>query len=281
MNRTGARAGTTRQDLLPKIAGIGYNPRTMDKIRPISPKNLPFILLPLLALAAYAGTFHGAFFFDDYLHITANHHIRTLGNLPRFFLEGGVADFYVGGTGYRPMNYASYALNYAVAGYNVWAWHLFNIILHSANAVLVFFVGRAVLREAGRGDGFALPLVAAAAFALHPVQTQAVTYISGRAVLLASLFYLLGFLAFIACRNTTGARRIIWTAAAAIAYLLGMLSKEMAVSLPALRYGVHVSRWNAVPREAEGDGVCIYRFFCGARLVPACKKGYPRLRGGP
>ena len=101
-------------------------------------------------------------------------------------------------------------------------------------------------RSGARGAG-AAGFAAAALFALHPIQTSAVTYVSSRAGLLACLFTLLGFVSFLRYREGgagPAAGRLAWGAAAPAFFLLGLLSKEFAVVLPALMavYDVVVER---------------------------------------
>ncbi|HLB25695.1 MAG TPA: tetratricopeptide repeat protein, partial [Nitrospirota bacterium] len=114
------------------------------------------------------------------------------------------------------------------------SFHVLSFLLHAACALLVFLIARAAFsRQEGGVPAFAVPLACALVFALHPLQTSAVTYISGMAVLLASSFWLLGLFSFIRFRE--GARpAYLWLPLSVLSYGLGLLSKEMAVSLPAV-----------------------------------------------
>jgi len=194
-------------------------------------------ILFVLTLAAYSGSFKADFHFDDYHQIVMNQNVRDAHNIPRFFIDATLGSYDPQLTGYRPVTYASFAVNYAVSGNRVWSYHVFNILLHFFCAYMVFVVVGSVLREAGRDDGFMLPLAVASVFALHPIQTSAVTYISGRAAMLASLFTMLSFYAFLKLRShgeAAGRRRIIWGLLSPAFYFLGLLSKEMAICLPLL-----------------------------------------------
>ena len=189
------------------------------------------------ALLAYSNSFQGAFQFDDYNQINENPYIRDLANVPRFFYDASIgSDWtqFAGLTGYRPITYSSFAFNYALGAYAPAGYHVFNFSVHFLNSLLVFFMVDAILRASGREKRFALSLLSALVFAVHPVQTGAVTYISGRAALLASFFYLLAFLCFLSFRRSGGSPAGKAAGAAApLLYLLALFSKEMAVSLPA------------------------------------------------
>src|SRR5512143_1876890 len=105
-------------------------------------------LLLALAFPAYSGSFKAAFHFDDFHQLVDNQHMRSLANVPRFFTDAGLASFASDLKGYRPLTYASFALNYAASGYGVSSYHAVNFALHILCAFLVFLVVRAVLDEA-------------------------------------------------------------------------------------------------------------------------------------
>src|SRR3990172_2770395 len=157
--------------------------------------------------------------------------MKDPGNIPRFFTSAEMASQMEELRGYRPLTYASYALNHAISGDGVTGYHIVNFLLHLANILLVFLAVGAVFRKSGREDPFYPALFAAAVFALHPVQTGAVTYLSARSALVASLFYLAAFYVYV--RHRESGKTCLLAMSAGL-YLLGLLSKETAVSLPAL-----------------------------------------------
>ncbi|HLB25699.1 MAG TPA: hypothetical protein VJM83_05165, partial [Nitrospirota bacterium] len=202
-----------------------------DKFHALSPgTRAAALVIFILSLAAYSGSFHAGFHFDDINQILENRHVRDIGNVPRFFADAALASGIPGRIGYRPVTFSTYAVNYAIGGYGVSGFHIVNFMLHVLNALMVFLVTGAVLKKTG-ADSPGLPLASALIFALHPVQTSAVTYVSGRSALLASLFCLLSLYSFIRLREA-GARpaRYAWWAASLAFFVLGLLSKEMAVS---------------------------------------------------
>lgn len=188
-----------------------------------------------LALLAYSNSFGTGFHFDDYHQIVNNQHIRQLGNIPSFFRDASAASYELGQRGYRPLLYASFAVNYAVNYYWGPGYHEINLLLHLLNSLLVFLIAGAVFRAGGRERAFWPATIAASLFALHPVQTSAVTYVSGRSALLASFFCLASFLCFALFRSgAKGRRRVFLTFLAAAFFFAGLLSKETAICLPAL-----------------------------------------------
>ena len=150
-----------------------------------------------LVLAAYAQSFSVPFLLDDITTIPANASIRQLWPLgPVLFPPPEV---YSAG---RPLLNLSFALNYAVGGTAVRGYHIANLAIHLAGTLVLFGVLARVFllpRLRGRFGAVATPLAGliAAAWALHPVQTISVTYLSQRAESLMGFFYLLTFYCFL------------------------------------------------------------------------------------
>ncbi len=176
------------------------------------------VLLAALTLLVYLNSLRNEFVFDDIGLVVKNATIRDLRNIPRILWTHGHP-------AYRPLRTASYAADYFVFGLNPAGFRAVNIALHVLNGALVFFLFRALL-SAPRPA-----LLAAILFAVHPIQTEAVAYISGRRDLLFALFYLAGVVCFVRYRETERLRYLVLTG---VAYLLSMLSKEMGISLPLL-----------------------------------------------
>jgi len=199
-----------------------------------------------LTLLAYSNSFNAGFHFDDFHQTVNNKNIADLANLPRFFVAPELGSAHHWNKGYRPVTHGSFAVSYALAGGAVWGYHAVNFLLHFINALLVFILVGSVLKRSGHMAYYYTAMAASAIFAVHPIETSAVTYISGRAVLLATSFYLMSFLAFIRYREHGGYG---WAAAAPLLYMAGLLSKEMAVSLPVMMFAYDVL-FTAKPRRA-------------------------------
>lgn len=188
------------------------------------------VVLVAAVSAAYANSFHGPFVFDDKPSIIDNESIRHLGSLQVL----AAAPDAVTTTG-RPVVNVSLAINYAIGGLNVGGYHALNLAIHVFAALTLFGLLRRTLmlpalapRFASAASGLALSV--ALLWALHPLQTESVTYVVQRAEALVGLFYLLTLYCFV--RATTTVRASAWYAAALAACALGMASKEVMVSAP-------------------------------------------------
>ena len=172
-------------------------------------------VLAVAVLLAYFNALTGVFQFDDYNVIVNNPAVHSL------------AAWRDSMPGIRPLLKFSYALNWAVDP-GPFGFHLFNVLVHAANAVLVYRLLRALSEE--RAEAQWAPLVGALLFALHPVQTEAVSYISGRSVSLMALFYLCSVLAWL--RTDRAENPASWRVFSAGLFGAALLVKETAVTLP-------------------------------------------------
>lgn len=188
-------------------------------------------LLVLLAVgAAYRNGVTGPFVFDDFAAIVENTTIRNFGTALTPPTDRGVP---VSG---RPLVNLSLAVNYHWSGLDPRSYHKVNVALHALTALLLLGVvrrtlGQVPLRERFASAATAIATAVAACWALHPLQTAAVTYISQRAEVMVALFYLLTFYAFLrmlAATRTASA----WGGLAIIACAAGMATKEVMVSAP-------------------------------------------------
>jgi hypothetical protein len=186
-----------------------------------------FALLAALVLIAYSNTFTAAFHFDDNPSIVDN------GSLRHLTWDSFVGQF----SGTRPIVNLSLFLNYQLSGMNVIGWHIFNIGFHIANSIFVYLLILWTLNlpslsmRYGGGRSKRMALFGALIFALHPIQTESVTYIISRTELLATFFYLAAFLFFI--RGILSQKFGYYIGCFFMSFL-AMGSKEWAVTLPAM-----------------------------------------------
>jgi tetratricopeptide (TPR) repeat protein len=175
----------------------------------------PFLLLAGAVVAVYLNSFRGVFQFDDYNVIVDNAGVHTWGA-------------YLAGLphGIRPLLKFTYTLNWT-SGLGLFGFHLVNVTLHAANAVMLFLLAS---RIGGPSVSRFAALLPALLFAVHPVQTEAVTYISGRSVSLMAFFYLGSLLAYLRGREQ-GSRSLLYLASPFL-FLLAAASKEVALTLP-------------------------------------------------
>jgi tetratricopeptide (TPR) repeat protein len=177
-------------------------------------------LFALAIAAAYANALDHGFHFDDWHVIEQNPHVRSLANLPRFFVDPNTTSVLRENKELRPLVMATLALNHAVSGDRPWSYHVLNVLLHW---IAVCLVWRIVRDHLWLGSD-AAPVAAAAALvvALHPLNTEPVNYVSARSALLTAVFYLAAF--------DAGVRRR--SLASALFLVLALLSKAIAVTLP-------------------------------------------------
>ncbi len=183
---------------------------------------LPLVLV-LAGIAVYATSFDGAFVFDDNRHIIDNPRIRT------------VVPPWTAMSGRRPILDLTLAANYAAGKLETRGYHAVNLTIHILAAMTLFgVVRRTLLRPLCRKRYVtAAPWIALATsliWLVHPLQTQAVTYIVQRGEALMGLFYLLTLYCVI--RGADSPRRAAWYAAAVASCALGMGSKAVMITAP-------------------------------------------------
>lgn len=190
---------------------------------------LPLILLAVAAMLPYLNSLGNGFHWDDHHHVLENPAIRQLETIPRYFTDPATFSRDPGIQMYRPLLMVTYALNHAAGGYRGWGFHLVNLGLHLLSTLLLYQLLLLTLPPpGGRWPAFA----AAAVFAVHPLNSQAVNYISSRSVLLAAALLLLGLVLSLASRNSG---RKLLVLPAAIVFFLALLSKSTAiVAIPLL-----------------------------------------------
>ncbi len=212
-------------------------------------------VLALVALAAYGNTFRVPFLFDDAGSIGDNPTIRHLWRIWRVLAPPNGHGLTVGG---RPILNLSLALNYAVSGLHVWSYHALNLLIHILAGLTLFGLVRRTLQVAAGGP-VALPAArrwttrtvrlpgagalleadllafgAAHLWLLHPLQTEAVTYIIQRTESMMAFFFLLTFYCFVRSLQSPRPRR--WRILAVIACLLSVGTKEVSATIPVLLF---------------------------------------------
>jgi len=189
---------------------------------------LPIALPIALGIVVYINVLPNGFVFDDMTTIVHNAHIKDLAkNFPAFFN----LDYFKiaqAEVSYRPIATLSYFLIYALFGLNPLAFHLSSLLLHIFNVIAVYALVD-IIRRNKRSS-----LIAALVFACHPVLTEAVNCISYNEDLLATFFYLLALLLYIkaGARNNPSNLPIYFFSL--VYFFVALLSKEMAITLPAI-----------------------------------------------
>ncbi len=186
-----------------------------------------FILILVFGFSIYSNSLRNSFHLDDDIFIIHNISIRNIWNWPAIW-QNFNSRFITG---------LSFAFNYDIGGLNVFGYHMVNLLIHIANAFLIFFFVRHLYqtpyfvhhKRQPAGNPTVLALLTALVFLAHPVQSQAVNYISQRAASLAVLFY---FLALVFYLKWFRYYHRQYYAAALVSAVCAMLSKELAFTLP-------------------------------------------------
>ena len=181
------------------------------------------VLLAAAVVGVFSSGLHGQMMFDDYRGIVANSDIAHFPDVLR------------GST--RPLTELTFFLNYAFHGAAVVPYHVVNILIHALAAMLLFGIVRRslLLPRFSRRYAYAAPWLAAiasAVWAIHPLQTESVTYIVQRAESMMGMFALLTLYAFL--RGSTESRNPRWLGLAVVSAVLGMLSKPVMIVVPLL-----------------------------------------------
>ncbi|MFP4369904.1 MAG: tetratricopeptide repeat protein [Candidatus Kapaibacterium sp.] len=194
-----------------------------------------FLILTLSVLLAYSNSYDASFQFDDEPNLLEapeyqNYDIYTKSDIWFDILE-------------RPVSHITLTWNWVNHGMDVVPYHIFNVIIHLLNVWLVFLFLLYILsfksaannhiRDNRHYIAFAVALI----FALHPLQTQTVTYIVQRMTSMAAFFYILSLFAYVAGRQNhikekLNGRTILLYIAALLAFLFALKSKQSAISLP-------------------------------------------------
>lgn len=182
------------------------------------------LALACLTVAVYAVALNSPFQFDDRGAIVRELSVHSL--------SGALAGL---AHSLRALLKLSYALSWALGGGASWPFHVFNLLVHLLNIELVMRLYTAATRRELRWP-FAglLPggVVAGVLFALHPIQTEAVTYVTGRSASLSTCFMLLGLACYVA--GARSGRRLYGWLLAPLAFVLAMATKETSALLPLL-----------------------------------------------
>jgi Flp pilus assembly protein TadD len=190
------------------------------------------LLLGLAVIGAYWNSLAGPFTFDDQVSVLQNTQIRHLWPLWDALSPPG-GGWPVSG---RPLVNLSLAVNYAIGNLNVRGYHVANIGIHLACTLLLFgLIRRTPATAAGLTRGPAritdhLAFICALLWAIHPLQTETIDYISKRSELMMSLCYLLTI--YGSLRAAGAARQGGWFAISVVASAMGMACKETMVTAP-------------------------------------------------
>jgi len=195
---------------------------------------LPLITLCAATLTIYLGALRGGFHYDDSITILGNPHLEHW----RTFV--GHLDHMV-----RPMLYATFLLDRLLYGANPAGYHFLNLLLHLGSGLILY----RLLTRAVPDETSSIPFWTALLFLIHPITTETVTYISGRASGLMAFFYLFAFFLYIKASEHQDAMKIrrLYLSGAVLSLILSLGSKETAVTFP-----LALLLWDLLIRRLRG-----------------------------
>src|SRR5439155_1767367 len=225
--------------LLPPPMILGVSTHNQDQARRARDDGADYIAVGI-ALAAslpFLPSLQGQFlYWDDVTNFLMNEGYRGLGwPQLRYMLTTTLLGHWI------PLTWLTLGVNYALGGMNPWGYHLGNLLLHSANAVCLYFIARRLLASAS-GETPARVIesmparvgaaFAALVFAVHPLRVESVAWITERRDVLSGLFFLLSILFYLRATDGGAFIRGRWRTASLLAFAAAFLSKSIVMTLP-------------------------------------------------
>lgn len=199
-----------------------------------------FLLLGLV-FVCYANTLNAPWYFDDLIRIVNNRAVHLNELTPaalKASLDPAAGESHSQSAFFRPVAMASFALNWLFSGSDTTGFHLVNIAIHFLTAFVLYQTILVLMRAPQVPNDLAAQahcsaLLASVLWAIHPIQTQAVTYIVQRTTSLAGLFFVAGMWGYLKARTAHQPRqRLFFFIGAGFFYLLGMGTKLNTAILP-------------------------------------------------
>ncbi len=222
----------------------------------------PYVQVALLAfvcLGIYSNNFVHEYFLDDFHFITGNPSLRSLANIPSFFVDPSTLSILRAHADYRPVLQASYALNFWMGGYDTAWWHATQILLHFVCVVGLYLICKRILRQlpdsAPERHGLAfVPMLAALVYALQPTASGVVNYLTARSSLLTAAFLFMSLVVYMVPREEERYRRTPWIAT--ILFTFALFTKVEAIGCLAVFFLYEVwqtARASEHQRQFFGD----------------------------
>ncbi|HMQ69179.1 MAG TPA: tetratricopeptide repeat protein [Ignavibacteria bacterium] len=234
-----------------------------------------YIIIIVVTYLVFQNTLENNFVFDDESVIIGNTSIKDLSNIPKFFTaEEGFHK--VIGRYYRPVISSTYALDYSVWELDPYGYHLTNIIIHIISCLLLFkILSTLFFRYKYRN---LISLFSTLIFAVHPIHTEAVSWVSGRTDSLVTLFFFASFLFYIEFTRESDSSRseksdktsvkknYLYLGLSLFFYATGLLTKEMIVTMPVI-----ILLYDLVYRKKDIDyikeNIISYVLFFGVTII--------------
>ncbi len=198
---------------------------------------LPIVALIVISGFIYSFNLSNQLFWDDDDWIVNNNFVHDVSwsNIKFWFTDNALAGIGLKSNYYRPFLFFTFALNYIVAGTKPLIYHLTSNVVHIFSGVLVFWLVREVFKRK------LLAFLVAILFLIHPLQTEAVTYIAGRGDALVAMFMLLALVLFYRAETRNEGWLAINKILSLIFLVLGLLSRETGIIFPVLAVAFYIS----------------------------------------
>ena len=206
-------------------------------------RNIFSILIILsIAFLSYFNTFTNSFHFDDFKYIVNNEGLKE--DFQHVFLSYlcfPTCHDILSNLSNRPIIFYTLHLNHSLGGFNVFGFHVVNLTVHIITCLLIFLFAKEILsinRFLKTSDQskikLNIPLISALLFAVHPINTQAITYITGRTTSIAVCFYMASFLFFIKGVRQNLPWKILFYALSIVFLIMGYGSKMIILTVPVM-----------------------------------------------
>ncbi len=192
---------------------------------------LTIFLLVIIGFSVYTFNLNNQLFWDDDEWIKSNIFVHNFSYLKEIFTQNVLAGFGLNSNYYRPLLLLSFAFNYIIHGIAPFGYHLLSNGFHIANGVLIFLLlGKFLNRRTS--------FLAALLFLIHPVQTEAVTYISGRGDPMSVFFMLTALWSYVKYFEI---KRKLFAVSSLLFAIFAVLSRETAILFPLLLMIFYIS----------------------------------------
>jgi tetratricopeptide (TPR) repeat protein len=184
-----------------------------------------FLVFFILGFLVYLNSFQNQLFWDDDDNIVKNIYIKSWKFLPNYFTENLISGAGLHSNYWRPLLLFSFSLDYKIWRLLPFGYHLTNTLLHILNAFLIYYLLFLIFKR--KSVSFFTALL----FLLHPLQTEAVTYVSGRGDPLSIFFVLISFIFYIFAKEKKQNRFLILSC---LFFAFALLAKESTIFFPGL-----------------------------------------------
>ncbi len=201
-----------------------------------------FSVIIILSAVLYIPAMNAPFVYDDGETIIKNPYIKSLEHIPAYFNPRNAkmwSSHERQRQFYRPIPLLTFALNYHISGLKPLSYHCLNLLIHILTALSVY-VAVCLSAKSLAGPTYAnrnvinLAFVSSLLFSVHPLQTESVTYVVSRSIILCSFFLLWSFIAFIWAYNLRIKYRSFFRLVSLTFFVFSLLSKEVAIVFPFL-----------------------------------------------